>query len=198
VQATFWLIVLCDGVLNGANITNSAHIVPIATQGGVSPAAAALLLSVGGGASILGSLSSGFLADRIGATATLALAGFGSALSWAILASTSWYPGLMAAMIICGACGAAVFPPTNILLTQLFGLRALPQALGLLSFLTLPLTFAMSPAAGAAHDMIGRYAGISASLSVACGFVGLLFLLIRRRMDRKDDTAAIGSEQLAN
>jgi MFS family permease len=197
-QATFWLIVLCDGVLNGANITNSAHIVPIATEEGVTPAGAALLLSAGGGASILGSLSSGFLADRIGAARTLALAGFGSALSWVILASTSWYPGLMAAMIVCGACGAAVFPPTNVLLTQLFGLRTLPQALGLLSFLTLPLTFAMSPVAGVVHDMVGRYAGISASLSAACGVVGLLFLVIGRQADRQGEAAAqVGGEQLA-
>jgi MFS family permease len=198
-QMTFWLIVLGDGILNGANITNSAHIVPIATQGGISPSAAALLLSAGGGASILGSLSSGFLADRIGAARTLAVAGFGSALSWTILASTNWYPGLMIAMILCGACGAAVFPPTNILLTQLFGLRTLPQALGLLSFLTLPFTFAMSPAVGAAHDLVGRYAGISALLAAACGLVGLLFLVIRRRVGPEGAAIApVGGEQLAS
>jgi MFS family permease len=127
------------------------------------------------------------------------VAGFGSALSWAILASTNWYPGLMIAMILCGGCGAAVFPPTNILLTQLFGLRALPQALGLLSFLTLPLTFAMSPAVGAAHDMVGRYAGISALLAAACGLVGLLFLVIRRRVGREGAAIAqVGGEQLAS
>src|SRR6185437_10446250 len=122
-------------------------------------------------------------ADRLGAARTLAVVSFGSAVSWAVLASTTSYPALMMAMLLCGACGAAVFPPTNILLTQVFGLAALPQTLGLLSALTLPITFVMSPAAGAAHDALGKYAGISASLAGACGVIGLVFLFIRRRVD---------------
>jgi MFS transporter, MCT family, solute carrier family 16 (monocarboxylic acid transporters), member 10 len=194
-QSTFWLIVLSDGVLYGSNITNSAHIVPIAVEGGISPAAGAILLSVGGGASILGSIFSGFLADRIGPVRTLAFAAFGSAASWAILASTSWYPGLTTAMLLCGACGAAVFPATNVLITQVFGIRALPQALGLLSALTLPLTFAMSPTAGAVHDILGEYATISTSLAAACAVVGLLFVVMRRRVERAAPNARFAGEQ---
>lgn len=197
-QLTFWLIILGDGILNGANITNSAHIVPIAVEDGISPAAGALLLSAGGGASILGSIFSGFLADRVGAARTLAVVSFGSTVGWVVLASTSWYPGLVMAMLLSGACGAAVFPPTNLLLTQAFGLRTLPQALGLLSALTLPLTFIMSPAAGAAHDVFGKYSAISASLAGACFIVGLLFLFIGHRVDRaRTGLARVGEQQPA-
>jgi len=181
--AMFWLIVLGDGMLNAANITNSAHIIPIAMEGGVAPAAAALLLSVGGGASIFGSLICGFLCDRVGAARTLALSGFGSAISWAIIAWTGWFPALLIAMVLCGACGAAVFPPTTVLVTRVFGERALPRVLGLLSVFTLPLTFAMSPAVGWIHDIVGNYSIIVLSLMTVCALIAVLFLLIGRRID---------------
>lgn len=187
----FWLIVLGDGVLNGANITNSAHIVPVAVEGGISHGAAAILLSVGGGASILGSLSSGFLSDRMGPARTLALVGVGLTISWVILASTPWYPGLMLAMILCGGCGAAVFPPTNILLTRVFGLRALPQALGLIGPFALPFTFAMSPAVGAIHDRVGSYSPIFIALAMLCALVAVEFFLIARWTARSRRSMAL-------
>ena len=188
----FWLIVLGAGVLNGANITNSAHIVPVAVEGGISASAAAILLSVGGGASIFGSLFSGFLSDRMGAARTLALVSVGAAISWAILASTTWYPGLMAAMIMCGACGASVFPPSNIILTRLFGIRALPQALGLMSMFSLPFTFGMSPAVGAVRDMMGDYLVIFVVIAVMCLLVAVAFMLIGRWLDRTPTGLAHG------
>jgi len=182
--AMFWLIVLGDGMLNATNITNSAHIIPIAMESGIAPAAAALLLSVGGGASIFGAILSGFLCDRVGAARTLALAGFGSTISWAIIASTGWFPALMIAMVLSGACGAAVFPPTSVLVTQVFGERALPRVLGLLSVFTLPLTFVMSPAVGWMHDMVGNYSIIVLSLTIICALMAVQFLWMSARLDR--------------
>jgi MFS transporter, MCT family, solute carrier family 16 (monocarboxylic acid transporters), member 10 len=192
-HSIFWLIVLGDGVLNGANITNSAHIVPLAVEAGISTSAAAILLSASGCASILGSLFSGFLSDRMGAARTLALVGVGLAVSWGVLATTTWYPGLMFAMILCGGCGAAVFPPTNILLTQVFGLRALPQALGLLGPFGLPFTFAMSPAVGAIHDMAGNYRFAFVALALMCALVALEFLLIGRWVERARKAARLNA-----
>jgi MFS transporter, MCT family, solute carrier family 16 (monocarboxylic acid transporters), member 10 len=189
--ALFWLIVVGDGMLNATNITNSAHIIPIAMEGGVVPAAAALLLSVGGAASIFGSILSGLLCDRVGAARTLALAGFGSAISWAIIASTGSLPALIIAMVLNGTCGAAVFPPTNMLVAQIFGDRALPRVLGLLSVFTLPLTFAMSPAVGWIHDIIGNYLIIVITLMIICALVAIQFFLIGRRLDRIDTIASL-------
>lgn len=184
--ALFWLIVLGSGVLNAANITNTAHIIPIAMEKGVAPAAAALLLSIGGAASIFGSILSGVLCDRIGAARTLALSGFGSAMGWAILASTTWFPVLVISAVLSGACGAAVFPPVNVLITRIFGAPALPRVLGLLSAFTLPLTFAMSPAMGWVHDIIGNYSIIVLSMITVSVLMAILFLLIGRRLDRDD------------
>ena len=183
----FWLIVVGDGLLNATNITNTTHIIPIAVETGTAPAAAAVLLSVGGGATIFGSILSGFLCDRVGAAQTLALAALGAAVSWAIIASTGWFPALTIAMLLSGICGAAVFPPTNVLATQIFGIDALPRVLGLLSLCTLPLTFAMSPAAGWVREVAGSYSIILFFCIVACGLVSILFLFIGRtlRLKRK-------------
>lgn len=180
----FWLITLGYGVLTATTITNTAHIIPIAMEVGVAPAAAALLLSIGGGASIFGSILSGFLCDRFGAARTLALSGFGAAISWAILAATGWFPALAIGMALNGICGAAVFPPTSVLMTRIFGARALPRVLGLLGVCALPLTFVMSPAVGWIHDIVGSYSIIVLTLMSACVLMAVLFLLIGRRLDR--------------
>lgn len=186
--AMFWLIVLGDGMLNAVNITSSAHIVPMAMERGVAPAAAALLLSVSGGASIFGSILSGFFCDRFGAARTLAFSGIGATITWAIIASTGWYPALLMAMALSGACGAAVFPPTTVLITQVFGERALPRALGVLSVFTLPFTFVMSPAVGWVHDVVGSYSIITIFVMIICASVAVLFWWIAARLDRTSRT----------
>ena len=184
--AMFWLIVLGDGMLNAINITSAAHIIPIAIERGIAPAPAALLVSIVGVATIFGSILSGFLCDRFGATRTLALSGFGSAISWAIIASTGWFPALVIAMTLSGICAAAVFPPTSVLVTRIFGARALPRVLGLMSVLTLPLTFVMSPAVGWIHDVIGNYSIIVVSLMIICALIAVQFLWMGQRLNRTD------------
>lgn len=180
----FWLIVLGDGMLNAANITSTSHIIPIAMEGGIAPAAAALLLSIAGGATIFGSILSGFLCDRFGAARTLALSGFGSAISWAIIASTGWFPALVFAMTLNGICGAAVFPPTSVLVTRIFGAPALPRVLGLLSVFTLPLTFVMSPAVGRVHDIVGSYSMILIAMVIICALIAVEFLWVAASLDK--------------
>ena len=180
----FWLIVVGVGFLYANNVTNSAHIIPIAVEGGTSPAAAAVLLSVGGGAAIFGSILAGFLCDRAGAARTLALAALVSALSWAIIASSGWFPALVIAMLLSGICGPAVFPPANVLATQIFGVRALPRVLGLLGLFGLPFTFAMSPAAGWARDVAGSYSIVITVCTILCVLVCIEFFLIGRALDR--------------
>ena len=184
--AMFWLIVLGDGMLNAINITSAAHIIPIAIERGIAPAPAALLVSIVGVATIFGSILSGFLCDRFGATRTLALSGFGSAISWAIIASTGWFPALVIAMTLSGVCAAAVFPPTSVLVTRIFGARALPRVLGLMSVLTLPLTFVMSPAVGWIRDVIGNYSIIVVSLMIICALIAVQFLWMGQRLNRTD------------
>jgi predicted MFS family arabinose efflux permease len=182
----FWAIVVGEGLLNAANITSAAHIVPIAIEQGTLPGTAALLLSVMGGASVLGSIYSGYLCDHYGAARTLALAGFGLAASWAMIAMTAWLPVMIVSMMISGICGAAVFPPINVLVAQVFGMPALPRVLGLLGVSTLPFTFLMSPAAGSVRDITGNYIVVMVGFTVLCAAAAINFLLMGRAIDRHE------------
>lgn len=180
----FWAIMVGDGVLNAAAIAGSSHMLPIVVESGASQEAAALLLSVGGGASILGSLLSGVLCDRYGSAQTLALASFGFGASWTLLAFTGWLPAMALASLIMGACGAAVFPPISVLVTRVFGAAALPRVIGLLGVFTLPFTFGGPPAAGWLRDLAGNYLSVMITFAIACLVVAAKFFVMGRGVQR--------------
>jgi cyanate permease len=180
----FWGIILGDGLMNAAAITCAFHIVPIAIESGTSHETAALLLSVHGGATIMGSLLAGFLCDRVGAARTLSLAGFGFAASWAIVSLTGWVPALLLAMLIMGTCAASVYPAVNVLVTQVFGEAKLARAMGLIGVFMLPFVFGIPPAAGWLRDVSGNYRFVITALMVASLLVGLKFLLMSRAIAR--------------
>lgn len=192
----FWLIVLGDGILNGTAISGSAHMLPIVAAYGVPVETGALLLSVSGASSILGSLLAGYACDRVGAARTLALAAMGFALAWALIAITGWLPALAASSFLIGLCGASVFPPISALVVQIFGIDALPRVLGLIGVMTLPFTFIMSPAAGWLHDVSGSYESAFAALIVACLLAAATFFGISRYLARKGTVGAGTSELL--
>lgn len=184
-SAIFWLIVLGDGILNGTAIAGSAHMLPIVEQYGASIDTGALLLSISGGGSILGSLLAGYACDRVGAAKTLGLAALGFAVAWGLIAATAWLPALIAAAFLIGVCGASVFPPASALSVEVFGIDALPKVLGLLGLMTLPFTFAMSPVAGWLHDSSNSYQPVFAGLIAACLIAAATFLGMSRHLERK-------------
>lgn len=183
-SAVFWFIVLGDGILNGTAIAGSAHMLPIVSGYGISMETGALLLSASGASSILGSLLSGYVCDRVGSPATLALAAIGFATAWLVIAMTTWVPALAMASALIGLCGASVFPPISALVVQVFGFEVLPKVLGLLGVMTLPFTIAMSPAAGWLHDWAGSYEPAFAGLIGTCLLAAATFLGIRRHLSR--------------
>lgn len=195
-SAIFWLIVLGDGILNGTAIAGSAHMLPIVTGYGASLEMGAVLLSISGGSSILGSLLAGYACDYVGSAKTLGIASLGFAAAWALMAVTGWMPALAVSAFLMGLCGAAVFPPISALSVEVFGVEALPKVLGLLGIMTLPFTFSMSPAAGWLHDVLGSYdaafAGVVASCLIAAAtFFGLSRYL--RRMAKAGIEAQTGA-----
>lgn len=183
-NALFWLIVLGDGILNGTAITGSAHIMPILQGYGIAAETGAVLLTVQGAASMLGSLVAGYACDRIGPAFTLGLAGCGFALAWMIMSVTGWLPALSVAALLIGVCGASVFPPVSSLVVLLFGFEALPKVLGLLGIMTLPFTLLMSPTAGWLHDLSGTYAYAFTALVVSCGLAAVTFFGISLHLRR--------------
>lgn len=178
--ASFWIIALGKGILNGTAIASSVLMLPIVKEYGSSEEAGALLLSISGAASMLGSLIAGFSSDRLGAGRTLGLAGTGLAIAWLLIAFGGWLPSLTVAAVLIGVCGGAVFPPMSALVVQIFGIKALPKALGLLGIFTLPFTFAMSPAAGWMRDLYGNYNMVIAVFVVICLSAAAAFFTMRR------------------
>lgn len=184
-SAIFWAIVLGDGILNGTAIAGSAHMLPIVKEYGISLETGALLLSISGASSILGSLLAGYACDRIGSAKTLALAAMGFVLAWTLIALTGWLPALTISAFLIGFCGASVFPPISALVVQVFGVDALPKVLGLLGIMTLPFTVTMSPAAGWLRDLSGSYETAFATLITTCLLAAATFFGISRHLRRE-------------
>lgn len=183
-SGVFWLIMLGDGILNGTAIAGSAHTLPVVTEYGISIETGAVLLAISGAASILGSLLAGYACDKVGAARSLGLASLGFAIAWALIAMGGWLPTLTVSAVLVGLCGAAVFPPISALVIQIYGIESLARVLGLLGIMTLPFTFAMSPAAGWLHDLSGSYKVVCIGLISLCAGAAAIFFAISRRHGR--------------
>ena len=62
----FWLILFVEMVSYMVSITPLVHIVPFATDIGISPMVAASFLAVIGGFSVLGRIVTGAVSDKVG------------------------------------------------------------------------------------------------------------------------------------
>lgn len=181
-SAIFWVMMLAYGVLSGISIAGAAHLLPAVEEHGVSLELGAILLTVSGAASIVGSLLAGVACDRWGSANTLGLAGLGFSTGWGLLAVTGWLPALTASATLIGLAGAAIFPPINALSVEVFGVEALPKVLGLLGLLTIPFTFATSPLAGWLRDVSGDYLTVSTAFVTLCLIGATTFFAIGRHL----------------
>lgn len=184
-KPSFWMILIGVGLLTAVGIIGVAHIVAFARERGVPPAEAALLISIMGGASVLGSLLSGLLCDRIGPARTLALIGVGFCLAWSALSATTLLPPMILATLILGASGGGTFPALNVICSQLYGVATLPRAIGLFSILTLPLLFALPPLAGLIHDAANSYQPVVVMIIGICGPSAIGFYTLGRIITRR-------------
>ncbi|QGP81286.1 MFS transporter [Sphingobium sp. CAP-1] len=192
-RPVFWAMCIGAGYLNAAGITGVSHLVPFAAERGVVGDEAALLLSIMGGAAVLGSLLVGILCGRLGAARTLALIAGALCLSWFILLSTTEFALMALATLLSGAGGAGVFPAVNMLSARLFGQASLPRVVGLFGLLTLPLTFCLPPLAGVLHDAVGGYGPVVAVIIGGAGLVILLFLSLSMKRGASDGAAVQGA-----
>ncbi|MDD3797955.1 MAG: MFS transporter [Novosphingobium sp.] len=188
-QPMFWAIIAGGGGISAAGITGVSHLVAIGMEQGLTGGQAALLLSVMGGASILGSLAVGVICNRIGAANTLALMGGALAVSWAALFATTSYPLMIAATLVIGAGGAGVFPASNMLAAEVFGPSLLARVMGLFGVCTLPLTFLLPPLAGVLRDASVNYGPVVSTLIAGCAAVTILFLVTARVVARRERAA---------
>ena len=147
----------------------SVHLIPFATDRGFSPAIAAKAFGLMAVLSVIGSLLSGVLSDRIGRKNVLALAYLTRAAAFTLLLLWRHELALYVFAVLGGLSWLAT-PPSVIALTgEIYGLRAL-GTLGGISLLAHQIGGGASVwLAGAMHDLTGSY-----DLSFALAAVALV------------------------
>ncbi|MFC2032485.1 MFS transporter [Chloroflexota bacterium] len=146
---------ICVGTLALQSL--SVHIVPHATDTGISPTASAAALGLMGGFSVPGRIVSGLISDRIGWQKMMAFASFGMALSilWLIFLKDTWM--LYCFAFFYGICHGIRVPTHIGILGEFYGMRSLGEVIGITSAITVFLG-AFSPyMAGFIFDTTGSY-----------------------------------------
>ena len=159
-------------LIGGLFYTVTTHIVPHAIDLGITPATAALILSLFGGASIAGSVVIGMVSDNMGRRKSIIGCSLlmTVAMLWLVWASNLWMLCLFAAVF--GFSFAGVLPALTALGGDTFGLRHLGKIMGVLEA-GFMLGGAFGPAfAGYIFDVRGSYVfaflvGVLAALAAA-------------------------------
>lgn len=127
---TFWKVFLLAWLAVLSYMFIMVHLVPYATDRGTSPMAAASLLSLFGGANIVGRVAWGAIADRIGRKLALVISLALSALLflWLLVAGEIW--GLMLFALVFGLVQGGWIPNWIALQAELFGLGAIGAMVG--------------------------------------------------------------------
>lgn len=155
----------------------SAHLVPHATDAGISSSASALALGLMGGFSIPGRILSGLFSARLGWHRLLALSFFGMAFSilWLFMLKDIW-------MLYVFALSYGMFHGIRIVgqvavLPEIFGIRSLGELIGISSAIGQIVASFAPYAAGAIFDATGSYSPaflVIFALSAAAGCVAAL------------------------
>lgn len=151
----------------------SVHFIPFATDMGMGEMAAAQALGLVGAFSILGSLTTGALADRFGRKHLLAIVYFLRGLSFLILFHAHDLPSLYLGTFFLGISWTSTGPLTSALTADRCGLASLGSIYGTM-FTVMPLGSATGAFVdGLIYDRYGSYEP-SLLLSALAGFVAAL------------------------
>ena len=153
----FLLLVAGSGLLVGAGVGKTAHMVPLLTEAGWDYGRAALLLSISAGTGIIGSVAFGWLADRLNASAALTANALLQAVVWIILIIPVSYPLLILDAVLIGACGGGFISAKGVLVSRIYGAQRFATVMGISGFATLPFLFGMAPLAGLLREAMGDY-----------------------------------------
>jgi len=160
----------------------NVHLMPHATDVGISDASAAVAVGLMGAFSIPGRLVSGFISDALGWRRTLALAVLGMALSipWLLLLDAVWM--LYAFVLIYGVCHGIRVPAQIGILGQTFGLSSLGQLVGISTAIG-QLVGATAPyVMGFIYDHTGGYSTGFYMLMAILVATGILAFMLRGQL----------------
>jgi predicted MFS family arabinose efflux permease len=156
-DTTFWLIAVGSALILAAGTAIVTHLLPYATDLGIDTNRASILLAVSGGTGMVGSFLFGWLSDRLGGAAALALNALSQMVFWLFL----WHGGsfwfLFATAALIGTCGGGVVAAISTLISVLYGAERFGQAFGLISLIQLPFNFGAPLLMGFVYDFAGSY-----------------------------------------
>lgn len=155
-----------------------AHLVPYATDSGVPPARAAIVMTCYAFSGAFGRVFLGWLTDRIDPRAVVWLdyAWFG--LAWIGLLMPPSFGSLLFTGIAAGIAVGGITPVWAALTGAVYGRLAFGRAMGLMNFVMLPFSVIGAPIAARLFDVTGSYRVAFASFFVCfvLGAVAIAFL----------------------
>jgi len=156
--APFWMLMITGVAIAAGFYIMVAHIVPAATDVGIDPTAAALVLTVSGLAGIPGTVGGTWLLTKaLGHRRALFVLCVGQAVALFLFVPTAstWAFYVVAALL--GFCFSASTPVRQAMAPPLFGLRAIGAVLGL-AYLAWSIGALVGPfMAGLIYDLTGNY-----------------------------------------
>jgi MFS family permease len=181
----FWLMYLSAIPLSFALFFFFVHLVPFAQSRGAAPVAAAGLLSVVGGGSILGRLGMGVVAERLGSLATFKAAVAAMAFSTVVWLLFPQYGGLVAVALIMGTAYGGWVALSPSVAAELFGTAGLGGTVGILYTSAGIGALLGPPLSGLLIDVTGTYTwAIVAALVFEIVSLGILLPVSRTWADR--------------
>ncbi|MFC1902142.1 MFS transporter [Chloroflexota bacterium] len=179
----FWMVFVMIFCFGFSYVVNAVHIVPHATDLGISAASAANVLATISGTFLLGGIVMGSVADRIGNRQTLIICFIlmTAALFWLLAAREAWMLYLFAAVLGFGGGGAGMLEST--LPAELFGMRSHGLILGVIS-VGFTIGAAVGPfITGYIFDVSGSYQP-AFLINAVVGVVGLILAATLRPTKR--------------
>jgi len=157
------------------------HIIPHATASGIPQIAAAGILSVIAGCSVISRASIGFVADKLGAkrSLTLCLVVATLALGWLIITRELWAFYVFA--VAFGLAYGGVIPLATLVPSELFGTKSLGVILGALMLYSTVGGAGGAPFAGYVFDTTGSYDATLPILAVVSLIALLLAIVLLKR-----------------
>lgn len=180
----FWIVWTAYLFLGGCLHSGMVHIVPHATDLGISAMIAANILAVVGGLSIVGRVGIGAISDRVGRKPSLIIsfALLAAALLWVMIAKEVWMLYLFAIIFGFSTGGLIALEPS--VTAELFGLRAHGAILGTIVFGATIGGAIGSLLAGCIFDITGSYY-IAFLVSVVLAIASLLLISLLKPTRRE-------------
>ena len=175
----FWAITTAIGFAFCPVSALLAHLVPYATDIGISPRRAAIVMSgyaLGGG---VGRVLFCSLADRIDKRVVVWIAYGWLALCWSRLLGQPSFVALLVAVVAAGVAVGGITPLWGALTGATYGRAAFGRAMGLMNLLMLPFSIVGAPAAAYLFDRTGSYRLAFASF-LGCFVLGAIAIAFLR------------------